>query len=223
MIQMVPVVTAKKSLIALFGGTFDPIHNGHIRSAEELQALLKAEELRLIPCHRPPHRATPGVSSEHRLAMVTLAVADKEGLSVDGRELAREQLSYTVDTLEQIREECGEQVSLCWVMGTDAFAGLAGWHRWQDLLALAHIVVMTRPGADLPCDGPVAQLLDDNRLASVDELYQRAAGGVLLQTLTAYPISATEVRRALTRGEQPIECLPANVLDYIQQFQLYQC
>ena len=212
----------KRPLIALFGGTFDPIHLGHLRSAEELRQVLQADELRLLPCHRPPHRANPGVSSEHRLAMAKLAIANSPGLSIDDRELKRDKLSFTVDTLEDIRRECGSEPTLCWVMGADAFSHLASWYRWEELLTFAHIIVIARPEAELPTQGAVAALLEKKRLASVEELHQQAAGGILLQELTAYSISATEVRKALKTGERPVEWLPANVLDYIDKHQLYQ-
>lgn len=207
--------------IALFGGTFDPIHNGHVQSALELKQRLSLDELRLIPCHLPPHRQLPGCSSEQRLSMVKLAVADS-GLLVDDRELKRDSVSYSVETIEQLRQTLGEQVSLSWVMGADAFAAFDRWHRWQDFLALAHIIVMARPGETLPSQGPVAQLLSQHRASKVDELKCRPSGTIWFESLTPYPISATAIRAAIRNNQAVGEYIPAGVLHYIQSHQLYQ-
>ncbi len=216
------VLTNPQAVIALLGGTFDPIHLGHLRSAQELKEVLAADELKFIPCHRPPHRASPGVSSQQRLAMVELAIAGLDGLSVDDRELQRDQLSYTIDTLIALRREYGEQVVLCWLMGVDAFNHLDSWHRWQELLDYAHIIVMARPEASLVTQGPVAELLARHKVASPSQLLQQASGRVLLQTLTPYPISATAIRQALSQGQPVSQYLPDTVLDYIEQHQLYR-
>lgn len=212
----------KRALIGVFGGTFDPVHIGHVQSARELKQLLQLDELRMLPCHRPPHRATPGVSSEDRLAMVELAIADEPGLSVDSRELARDALSYTVDTLAELRSELGEQPALCLVMGTDAFANLTQWHRWQALFSMAHIIVMARPDYVIPSDGELAQLLAERRINNPDQLSDQPAGAILLVSLTAYPVSATSIRHSLASGESVESQLAPAVLHYIEQHQLYR-
>lgn len=206
--------------IALLGGTFDPVHHGHVQSALELKQRLSFSQFYLLPCHIPPHRQLPGVSSQHRLAMVKLAIAGTE-LAVDDRELLRQQPSYTVDTLQQLRQEQGSAVSIVWVMGTDAFASLDSWHRWQDLLGLAHIVVIARPGESLPEQGPVAQLLASHRAASAEQLRGQPAGLIWLESLTPYPVSATLIRQALLHNAPVSHYLPASVLNYIQQHRLY--
>ena len=213
---------AKRALIGLFGGTFDPVHIGHVQSARELKQLLQLDELRLLPCHRPPHRATPGVSSDARLAMVELAVADEPGLSVDGRELSRDAISYTVDTLSELRSELGDQPALCLIMGTDAFAGLTQWHRWSALLAMAHIIVMARPDSVMPNDEELAALLAERRINNPDLLSDQPAGHILLVSLTAYPVSATSIRRLIAKGDSVESQLAPAVLDYIEQHQLYR-
>jgi nicotinate-nucleotide adenylyltransferase len=214
-------MNARKQL-GLFGGTFNPVHCGHVQSARELKQLLQLDELRLLPCHQPPHRDTPEVSSEQRLAMVELAISDEPGLVVDDRELQRDGPSYTVDTLASLRQELGDEASLYWVMGTDAFAGLANWHRWQALLDYAHIVVMARPDAGMPSSGEVATLLAERRVLNPDQLRAQAAGHILLVSLTAYPISATDIRRRLASGEPTVQLLPRAVANYIEQHQLYR-
>ncbi len=209
--------------IALFGGTFDPIHQGHVQSAIELKQRLSLDELRLIPCHLPPHRATPGCSSQQRLAMVELAIAGT-GLIVDDRELHRDKLSYSIDTLESLRNELGDEVSLSWVMGTDAFAAFDRWHRWQDFLVVAHLIVMKRPGEVLPQTGPIAQLIEQHQTESADSLHRQAAGSIRFESLTPYPVSATEIRAALSSQQDTSKLehsMAPSVLHYIQSHQLY--
>lgn len=211
----------RRELIGLFGGTFDPIHIGHVKSARELKKRLQLDQLRLLPCHRPPHRDVPGGSSDQRLAMVKLAIADEPTLDVDDRELRRSELSYTVDTLLQIRGEVGEESSLCLIMGMDAFAGLHLWHRWEELLGLAHIVVMDRPGASMPEEKTLVRLLQQQQITGISSLAEKAAGYIFLTTLTQYPVSATDVRRALKVGDPVDRLLSPAVLSYIKHHQLY--
>lgn len=211
----------RRVLIGVFGGTFDPVHIGHVQSARELKQLLQLDELRLLPCHRPPHRATPGVSSEDRLAMVELAIADEPGLLVDGRELKRDAISYTVDTLSELRGELGEQPALCLIMGTDAFANLTQWHRWQALLTMAHIIVMARPDSMMPDDKELMALVAERRINNPDQLSDQPAGSILLVSLTAYPVSATSIRRSIAKGDSVESQLAPAVLDYIERHQLY--
>ena len=209
--------------VALFGGTFDPIHNGHINSALELSQRLPLDELRLIPCHLPPHRERPGGSSGQRLKMVELALEGlvcEHSLTLDDRELKRDGPSYSIDTIEQIRAELGAEVSLSWVMGTDAFNGFDRWQRWQDWLDVAHIIVMARPGHQLPTEGAVAELLANYR-AEPEALAAWSTGSIVLTTLTEYPISATQIRAAIASGEPLNNLLPANVVNYIQRQGLY--
>ena len=130
--------------IGLFGGTFDPVHIGHLRSALETAELLGLDELRLLPAARPPHRETPQVSAQQRLAMVELAVAGVAPLTVDARELARDKPSYTIDTLESLRAELGSEAQLFLMVGWDAFCGLPTWHRWDELLQHCHMLVLQR-------------------------------------------------------------------------------
>jgi nicotinate-nucleotide adenylyltransferase len=207
--------------IALFGGTFDPIHNGHVKSAIELKQRLLFDELRLLPCYQPPHRQLPGGSSDQRLAMVELAIADT-CLLVDDHEYKRDRVSFSVETLEQLRQGLGSQVSLSWVMGADAFLEFDHWYRWQDFLSLAHIVVIARPGDALPIHGPVAELLKQYRANSVDELKQKPFGTIWFESLTPYSISATAIRVAIGNKQNVGAFIPASVLEYIQSHQLYQ-
>ncbi|MEH6911035.1 MAG: nicotinate-nucleotide adenylyltransferase [Oceanicoccus sp.] len=207
--------------IAIFGGTFDPIHNGHLQSALELKQQLKLDQMRLLPCHRPPHRDVPGCTGSQRLEMVRLAITGTD-LIVDDREMLRPGLSYSVDTLEQYRREFGDETSLCWVMGTDAFAHFDRWHRWQEFLSLAHIIVISRPDAQLPSDGPIAELVSQHQFTEESDLHVRPNGSILFVTLQPYPISATGIRAAIASEEEVEQFLPAAVLNYIHLHQLYQ-
>lgn len=133
-------------MIGILGGTFDPIHFGHLRTALDVVEDLNLQQLRFIPCGEPPHRDQPHASPAQRLAMVQLAIASESRFMVDAREIQRGGPSYMVETLESLRQELGEQQSLGLIVGLDAFAALDSWYRWQDLIDLAHLIIMTRPG-----------------------------------------------------------------------------
>lgn len=212
---------AVRHKVAILGGTFDPIHNGHLRVALELKQQLHLDEMRLMPCHRPPHRAAPAVNSAQRSALVHLAVAECEALQVDERELQREQASYTIDTLIELRREIGEEVSLIWVLGADAFGGLNTWHRWRELLDYAHLVVVGRPGFALPEAGEVAELLCTAE-ASASVLDERSRGAIVLPSLSLLDISATAIRAQIARGESPQFLLPDVVWRSIASQQFYR-
>jgi nicotinate-nucleotide adenylyltransferase len=209
--------------VGVFGGTFDPVHYGHLRSALELVEHLDLHHLRLMPCAVPPHREQPACSAVHRAAMVELAVADEPRLCCDRRELEREATSYTIDSLAELRRELGAGRSLCLVMGCDAVLQLTGWHRWQELLDWAHVVVIARPGWQLPAAGPVADWLRQHLLAGSAQLRQQASGGILVAQLRQLAISSTEIRHLLAAGRSPRYLLPQAVLDYIQTHHLYHC
>lgn len=210
-----------RTKVAIFGGTFDPVHNGHLRLALELKQQLQLDQMRLLPCHRPPHRAVPAVTSAQRTALVHLAVAECPALQVDERELQREQASYTIDTLIELRSELGEETSLLWVLGVDAFAGLNTWHRWRELLDYAHLVVVARPGYTLPEQGELADLLQA-RQSSPAVLDDRSRGAIVLPSLSLLAISATAIRAQIARGESPQFLLPDAVWRSIASQQFYR-
>ena len=207
--------------IGFFGGTFDPIHLGHLRLALELKQQLKLDELRLLPCYIPPHRATPSASAPQRLQMLQLALADCPELGWDARELQRNAPSYTYDSLSELRSELGAEASLCWCMGMDSFVSLDSWHRWQELIELAHLVVVARPGWALPTSGPVAELVAQHR-AQPQALHTAAAGKLVVCEARLLPISATEIRTQIGAGQSPQFLLPDSVWRYIREQQLYR-
>ena len=208
--------------VGIFGGTFDPVHYGHLRSALELVERLELQQLRLMPCAVPPHRDVPTCDATHRAAMVELAVAGEPRLSCDKRELERRGTSYTIDSLLELRRELGAECSLCLVMGCDAVLEITGWHRWQELLDWAHVVVIARPGWQLPVEGVVANWLQAHRLTGPGQLGAQPCGGVLIEELRPLAISSTEIRSLLAAGRSARFLLPQAVLDYIQSHSLYQ-
>lgn len=207
-------------MIGVLGGTFDPIHFGHLRPALELHERLALAELRFIPCHVPPHRTAPDTPARHRLAMVRLAIAGVAGFRVDSRELDRPGPSYTVDTLRELRAEIGPEGPLLLVMGMDAFAGLHTWHRWDEIPALAHVVVAHRPGSAV---APDTGYLAMARVAESPEILRgRPAGLVFCQPVTQLDISATAIRECLRAGRSPRYLLPDAVCRYIAEQGLYR-
>jgi len=210
-------------MIGVFGGTFDPVHFGHLRPLLEVQQALSLDEVRLIPSFIPPHRDAPGASAEQRLAMLGLAVAETPGFVIDQRELQRSGPSYTVDTLQSLRDELGEHKSICLIMGLDAFAGLDSWYQWQRLIELAHIVVMQRPGGQLAKTGAVAELVERRQALDVAELQQQPSGRVYFQSVTQLEISATAIRELVAHGQDVRFLLPDSVRHYIETHGLYKC
>lgn len=210
--------------VGILGGTFDPVHLAHLALARTAADRLGLGQVRWIPAGQPPHRPPPHAAPAHRLAMTRLATAGDTRFVVDPGEVESTAASYTVHTLERLRGELGPAVPLVLLMGADALRGLAGWHRWHDLFALAHIAVATRPGfpfAELP--SPVAEEFAQRRVAGVD-FSTLPSGRIIPFELVAGTVSATEVRTRLAAGAPRAELLglvPAPVLDYIVQHSLY--
>ena len=209
--------------IGVFGGTFDPIHFGHLRLAEEMADALGLERVKLIPAGQPPHRGAPAIAAAHRLAMVRRAATGNPRFEVDAREVERAQPSYTVDTLLALREELGPDQPLWLLVGADAFLDLASWHEWQRLFDLANIAVAARPGTQSGQLDALPEPLKSavsNRLAP-DSRNAGAAGTVILRPMTPLAISATAIRTILAHGGSARYLLPDGVLDYIHEHRLY--
>lgn len=209
--------------IGIFGGTFDPIHYGHLRPALELREQLGLDEVRFTPAAQPPHRATPTVSSAQRLAMLQRAVAGVGGFAVDARELQRSGPSYMVDTLRSLRDELGTR-PLVLLLGLDAFLGLPSWHRWQAIIELAHIAVATRPGwstAELQGNEALARLWRERATEGAAALHATPAGRMVMVPVTPLAISATAIREQLFQGRSVRFLLPDSVLHYIEDNRLY--
>lgn len=211
--------------IGLFGGTFDPVHFGHLRLAEEAIAQLGLGGVRWIPAGNPPHRGTPQVTAEQRLAMVLRSTADNPRFSVDPAEVEATAPSYTVHTLERLRRELGSEQPLVLLVGADAFAGLTSWHRWQEIFDLAHVAVSHRPGfpvetGSLPTD--LADAYGKRRLADIGGLKVSPAGRIVTFAMTQLAISATQIRKLLANQLSARYLLPDSVLDYISSHSLYR-
>ena len=205
-------------MIGIFGGTFDPIHYGHLRSALEVKDIFGLTEVRLIPCAQPPHRKQPATTALMRLQMLELAIKNQPGLVIDTRELNRQGVSYMVDTLKSLRQEFKDEPLLLFI-GSDAFNHLKTWHQWQHLFDYAHIVVMTRPGFKI-------QNLDEffkAKLATgITELAHNLEGKLYFQQITQLDVSATAIRNMIAKQQNPGFLLPDTVIDYIRQHQLYK-
>ncbi|HDZ3445919.1 TPA: nicotinate-nucleotide adenylyltransferase [Pseudomonas aeruginosa] len=207
--------------IGLFGGTFDPVHIGHMRSAVEMAEQFALDELRLLPNARPPHRETPQVSAAQRLAMVERAVAGVERLTVDPRELQRDKPSYTIDTLESVRAELAADDQLFMLIGWDAFCGLPTWHRWEALLDHCHIVVLQRPDADSEPPESLRDLLAARSVADPQAL-KGTGGQITFVWQTPLAVSATQIRALLGAGRSVRFLVPDAVLNYIEAHDLYR-
>lgn len=211
--------------LGIFGGTFDPVHFGHLRLAEESIGHLGLGGVRWIPAGQPPHRGTPQVTARQRLEMVLRSTAKNARFSVDASEVEAAAPSYTVHTLERLRGELGAAQPLVLLVGADAFAGLTSWHRWRELFALAHIAVSHRPGfpveiASLPHE--LASEFANRRLPDASGLHAGPAGGIVTFAMTQLAISATQIRKLLANGLSARYLLPDEVLDYIQTHSLYR-
>lgn len=206
----------------ILGGTFDPVHHAHLRTALELRDRLAIDAVTLVPCHLPPHRDEPGATSEQRLAMLHQAVTGEPGLVVDARELNRQTPSYTVDTLLELRGELGEQIPLAMVVGTDSFASIDRWHQWERLLELAHIIVVQRPGYAVPEGSVASGLLANNAHTDAGTLHGCPAGRIWSVALPLLEISATAVRQHIRLGRSPRFLVPDGVLELIRKNGLYR-
>jgi nicotinate-nucleotide adenylyltransferase len=209
-------VTVQESPLGIFGGTFDPIHLGHLRTAFELREAVRLSEVRFLPTGNPPHREGTLANAEMRLAMVRAAVADEPGFSVDDRETRRTGVSYSVDTLSELRAEFPRR-SLCLLLGMDAFLGLPNWHRWREILELAHVVVAHRPGWKAPTQGPLGEVMVDRGTGSVRDLHDAPAGRVFVHAVTQLEISSTELRALIARGRNPRYLVPDSVCKLLRE------
>jgi nicotinate-nucleotide adenylyltransferase len=208
--------------IGILGGTFDPIHLGHLRLAQEVAETLALSAVRFIPSGTPPHRAAPQTAVADRVAMIRLAIADNPLFELDERETQRDGRSYTFDTLSELRSEVGAAQPLVLLMGADAFLGFESWHRWRDIFGMAHIAVAHRPGSILG-GMPAALTAEFTRRRSDDAQVVRrtAAGAIIEMPITALDIAATAIRTMVRARRSARYLVPAAVLRYIHDNQLF--
>ena len=208
-------------MIGILGGTFDPIHNGHLRTALDVQQCLSLKEVRFIPCGEPPHRIAPVATPLQRLAMVRAAIAGQEKFKVDDREIRRAGPSYMVDTLTSLKQDFKDE-ALCLILGMDAFNGLPQWHQWQRILQLSNIVVMQRPDmkGQVELNKRLVTLLKDY-FVDADELNRKQNNGIAFIPVTQLDISATKIRQQWQQGKDIQFLLPDSVLTLIRQQNIY--
>jgi nicotinate-nucleotide adenylyltransferase len=206
--------------MGIFGGTFDPIHYGHLRTAFELLETLRLPEMRFMPAGNPPHREHTVASNLQRLEMVRAATAGQPGFSVDDREMHKSGPSYSVETLAELRHEFPRR-PLCLIVGMDAFLGLPKWHQWRELLTLAHLVVAHRPGWRAPTMGPLGEMLVERGTGAVSDLHEGVAGRIYIHAVTQLEISSTEVRALIHAGRDPRYLMPDGVRRIIQESGCY--
>ncbi len=212
-----------RTLQALFGGTFDPVHYGHLRPAEMLAAQLGLQQITLLPNNVPPHRPQPEASPEQRVQMLRSAIAGNPLFDIDCREMARQSPSYTIETLAEVRADRGTDQPLGFIIGQDSLLTLHKWHRWQELLNFCHLLVCKRPGYATRMETPALQAwLDAHQTQEIAHLHQQPAGSVFLADTALLPFSATEIRQRLHAGLACDDMLPASVIRSIHQLGLYQ-
>jgi len=207
-------------MIGLLGGSFDPVHYGHLRPSLEVQQHLGLDEVRLVPSHVPPHRGQAVASPQQRVAMLQAAIKNYPVFSIDTREFDREGPSYTLDTLKSFREEL-TGTTLCLLIGMDAFLALASWHRWRELTDYCHMVVMNRPGETLPEQGELADFIRLHQVVDAERLASKTAGLLYFQQVTQLEISATAIRKLLDSGGNAGFLLPERVLEVIRSEGIY--
>lgn len=212
--------------IGLLGGTFNPIHFGHLRIAEELRENLKLDQVRFIPSANPPHKNQPKVTAEQRAEMVSSAITPHPDFVLDTLELKREGASYTIDTLKHLRQQFGKDCSLCFIMGSDAFVKLETWHQWQHLLDYCHIVLVNRPqDANNPQAEISARLqlfLSEHYTEQAEDLAETPSGLIHMQTVTPLAISSSMIRQLASQQQSIRYLTPSTVIDQILSQSLYQ-
>lgn len=208
-------------MIAILGGSFDPVHVGHLRAAIEVRDQLNINQLRLIPCGQPPHRDQFIATADQRLQMLKMAVADEKFIVVDDRELRLDRTSYTVDTLTDLRTELGQQpISL--IIGADAYQNLNSWHQWTHLFKLAHLIVVQRPGYTITTNADVAEHTSHRVVESSQQLTLKNAGNICFLKIPPLEISSTRIRKLASSGKSIRYLVPDSIYHWIEKNRIYK-
>jgi len=206
-----PATTTETGPLAMFGGAFDPVHYGHLRTAAELREVCQIAEVRFVPSANPVHRAPHVADGELRIRMLEAALSPLPWCGVDSREVQRTGPSWSVLTLEELREEAGDR-SLCMIVGMDAFRSLRSWHRWGELPGLAHIIVAHRPGWQPPLSGKLGDFVRAHLTQDVADLHNAPAGCLYIHEVTQLEISSSAIRERIATGLSADFLLPPAVL-----------
>jgi nicotinate-nucleotide adenylyltransferase len=205
----------------VFGGTFDPVHRGHIESVCAVSRLLGDVDIYLVPCQTPAHRPPPSASPEDRLKMLQLAVASQDRIFVDDCELRRDGTSYTVDTLLGYRERVGESGALLFLMGRDSWVTLPSWDRWEELTDLAHLLILERPGPHQGSPKVLRKWRKSRQVHDPKEMMNSSSGKICFLSLDQISVSASGLRDRMTEGSSIEEDVNPLVMSYIRQHNLY--
>lgn len=207
----------KEKGLAILGGTFDPIHMGHIACAEEILETFSLEKIKLIPCSQTPHRPQPLNSASSRCKLISLAIEDLPRLELDKRECNRAGLSYTIDTLRSVREELSKDTPLYFLLGMDAFSKINEWYQWEEILELCHLIVINRPEYKAPSTGPIAALISAHQSQNIEKIQQASNGKIYFHQMNDIHISSTEIRSALKSKQDISAMLPKKVWTELQK------
>jgi nicotinate-nucleotide adenylyltransferase len=207
------------SPLAVLGGLFDPIHKGHVSAALFALEFLSVQRLKMIPCHLPNHKVVPATQSEHRLAMLKLATASYPQIEIDQIELERDQVSYSVDTLTELKKR---HSVLVFVLGVDSFNSLPQWHDWQKILELSHLLVLPRHGSTLADETLRAVDIEHRQVHTGEQMLVNTSGKIIFCENFDYDVASSEIRKKITRGDDVSAALDAKVVQYINDNCLYQ-
>ena len=209
-------------MIGIFGGSFDPIHFGHIKLVLALIERYEFDQIRMILCRQSPFNKIPEASVQQRWEMLNLITGSYEKLIADARELERKGPSYTIDTITELQQEIEADVPLVLIIGIDAFLSFCKWHRYDEILSLSHIMLLQRPGYMLPDEGCEKDLFDIHFTEEINNIKNMLNGRIYLTDLEKIDISSTTIRKCISRGDQPRYLLPGNIWNYIKRNNLYK-
>jgi len=207
------------SPLVVLGGLFDPVHNGHVSAARFALEFLSVQRLKMTPCHLPNHKAVPNTQAKHRLAMLELATVSYPQIEIDPIELQRDRMSYSVDTLTELKKR---HSILVFVLGVDSFNSLPEWHDWQKILELSHLLVLSRHGTTLSDETLASVDIEHRQVDTSEQLLASASGKIIFCENFNYDVASSEIRKKITRGDDVSAALDAKVVQYIKDNCLYQ-
>lgn len=209
-------------MLGIFGGSFDPVHLGHIKSALALLDQYNFEQIRFIPCQQSPLKEKTFVGAGHRLEMLSIVTRSYDRLTIDDREIRRSGPSYTIDTVKEIHEETQHKKVLVLILGVDAYLDFCKWHNFNEILSFCHVMLLQRSGYTLPNSGCEKELYDAHQTADFTKISSTQNGYIFLSDIEKFDISSTTIRDYILEGKQPKFLLPGNIWNYISKYNLYK-